>query len=62
MDEHTLILRLRERVTEEAKKKETETGNGAAVSFSDYRERVGYLRGLRDALKLANEIFGDIYR
>jgi hypothetical protein len=35
---------------------------GQAVDFAGYRESCGYIRGLTDALKLCDDIEGDLDR
>lgn len=36
--------------------------NGDAADYSKYRESVGYLRGLADAIKICEEIEGEFDR
>lgn len=44
------------KVTEVLVTRQEEMSNGAAKSFEQYRQQVGYLHGLRDALKLMDEL------
>ena len=36
--------------------------SGQAVDYPSYRENVGYIRGLNDALRLCDDIEGDLDR
>lgn len=51
-----LYRRLQERLEEERRNFSEAVLNGSAQSFEDYRNRVGYLKGLSDVLIWAKEI------
>ena len=45
-----------ERALKEIEKANQELASGAAKDFGQYRDYVGYIRGLGDALRLCDEI------
>ena len=44
------------KIQEEIKVQEETISSGQCQSFDAYRDQVGYIRGLKDALKLAEEV------
>ena len=44
----------RKKVGSEIRKKESECGRGKADSYPRYREMVGYIKGMKEALELFN--------
>ena len=50
---------LEKRVLETIQSRIDSLANGVAVDYAHYRSNVGYIEGLRDALKIADEIEGD---
>jgi len=51
-----LYRRLQERLEDERQNFSEAVLNGSAQSYEDYKNRVGYLKGLSDALIWAKEI------
>jgi len=47
---------LRERIKEEVDSRSLSLASGGAPDYSQYKDSVGYIRGLLDALKLCEEI------
>ena len=47
---------LRERIKEEVDSRSLSLASGGAPNYSQYKDSVGYIRGLLDALKLCEEI------
>jgi hypothetical protein len=51
-----LLRKLQERLEEETRNYSEAVLNGSAATYEDYKYRVGYLKGLSDALIWAKEI------
>lgn len=51
-----LYRRVQERIEEEKRNYSETLLNGSAINYEDYKNRVGYLKGLTDALIWAKEI------
>lgn len=51
-----LYRRVQERIEEERRNYSETLLNGSAINYEDYKNRVGYLKGLTDALIWAKEI------
>ena len=47
---------LRERIQEEVDSRSLSLASGGAPDYSQYKDSVGYIRGLQDALKLCEDI------
>lgn len=50
---------LEARINEAVESRSISIVDGAAVDYAHYKENVGYIRGLRDALKLCSDIEGE---
>jgi hypothetical protein len=55
-----LYRRLQERIEEEKQNHEESILHGFAANYEEYKNRVGYLKGLSDALIWAKETMEDI--
>jgi hypothetical protein len=55
-----LYRRLQERIEEEKRNHEESILSGFAQNYEDYKNRVGYLKGLSDSLIWAKETMEDI--
>lgn len=55
-----LYRKLQERIEEEKQGLSTNILNGSAQTYEEYKNRVGYLKGLSDALIWAKETMDDI--
>jgi hypothetical protein len=55
-----LYRRLQERIEEEKRNHEESLLSGFAANYEEYKNRVGYLKGLSDALIWAKETMEDI--
>jgi len=55
-----LYRKLEERIEEERQNHSESLLNGSAQTYEDYKNRVGYLKGLSDALIWAKETMEDI--
>jgi len=55
-----LYRKLQERIEEEKQNHAESLLNGSAQTYEDYKNRVGYLKGLSDALIWAKETMDDI--
>ena len=51
-----LYRKIQERIEEERRNYSETLLNGSAVNYEDYKNRVGYLKGLSDTLIWAKEI------
>lgn len=51
-----LYRKIQERIEEEKRNYSETLLNGSAINYEDYKNRVGYLKGLTDALIWAKEI------
>lgn len=49
-------LALESRVKEAVENRSISIANGDVTDYAHYREQVGYIRGLQDALKIGEEI------
>lgn len=50
---------LKIRLEEMIKARSEDLGSGLAQDIADYKDRVGYIRGLKAALQVAQELAGD---
>lgn len=50
---------LEARVKEAVENRSISIANGDVTDYAHYREQVGYIRGLRDALKIGEDIEAD---
>lgn len=55
-----LYRKLQERIEEEKQSLSVNILNGSAQTYEEYKNRVGYLKGLSDALIWAKETMDDI--
>jgi len=55
-----LYRKLQERVEEEKRNLSESLLSGSAQSYEEYKNRVGYLKGLSDSLIWAKEVMEDI--
>jgi len=60
MKDDPLILDIKDRINNEMIRISEGLGKGSAASYEDYKSKVGIVRGLKDAIRLIDEVI-EIY-